>query len=368
MIGNRISQLRKQNGMSQEELAEKMGVSRQSVSKWESGQSVPEVEKLVQLSDLFHVSTDYLLKEDTVPDLSRAPVQEEPFRGMSFQQEFRKEEEPRDPEYAEQEVQETEESWKDTWKKTVWNTLNAGPKEEGCYILRKEEAEDFMKARERKGKTISQGVAECVSSPSPVVVLSTLGAALMPAREAVFAVLGVSLTMAMIAHAVSGFMRASAMDKAYHFLKTTPFLPEFDAEDAIREACAQMPEKNHDDIRTAVFLFILCPVPVILLSVLSGGNSFMEGLGVGMLLGMVAEGVRRCVLAGMRGETMKRLFQKDEYRPEAKRRMNFKDLYWALITGAYFLYSALSGSWGISWVIFVLGGIAYPFIERMSHT
>ena len=95
-----------------------------------------------------------------------------------------------------------------------------------------------------------------------------------------------------------------------------------------------MPEKNHDDIRTAVFLFILCPVPVILLSVLSGGNSFMEGLGVGMLLGMVAEGVRRCVLAGMRGETMKRLFQKDEYRPEAKRRMNFKDLYWALITGA----------------------------------
>ena len=58
MIGNRIAELRRQNGMSQEELADRLGISRQSVSKWESGQSQPEIEKLLQLSELFHVSTD----------------------------------------------------------------------------------------------------------------------------------------------------------------------------------------------------------------------------------------------------------------------------------------------------------------------
>ncbi len=59
----KIQQLRKQNGMSQEKLAQLLGVSRQSVSKWESGQSLPEIDKIIQLSNIFEVTTDYLLKE-----------------------------------------------------------------------------------------------------------------------------------------------------------------------------------------------------------------------------------------------------------------------------------------------------------------
>ena len=61
-IGERIYELRRKNSMSQEDLAEKMNVSRQSISKWESNQSVPEVEKLIQLSNIFNVSTDWILK------------------------------------------------------------------------------------------------------------------------------------------------------------------------------------------------------------------------------------------------------------------------------------------------------------------
>lgn len=56
--------LRKQQGWSQEELAMKLGVSRQSVSKWESGASIPELDKILQLGELFGVSTDFLLKDD----------------------------------------------------------------------------------------------------------------------------------------------------------------------------------------------------------------------------------------------------------------------------------------------------------------
>lgn len=61
-LSDRIQDLRKMKGMSQEELANLMGVSRQAVSKWESEQSIPELDKIILISDIFDVSCDYLLK------------------------------------------------------------------------------------------------------------------------------------------------------------------------------------------------------------------------------------------------------------------------------------------------------------------
>ena len=61
-LADRIQHLRKAKGISQEELADQIGVSRQAVSKWESGQSSPDLEKIILLSDFFDVATDYLLK------------------------------------------------------------------------------------------------------------------------------------------------------------------------------------------------------------------------------------------------------------------------------------------------------------------
>ncbi len=60
ILADKITELRKKAGWSQEELAAQLGVSRQSVSKWEGAQSVPDMEKILQLSNLFGVSTDYL--------------------------------------------------------------------------------------------------------------------------------------------------------------------------------------------------------------------------------------------------------------------------------------------------------------------
>ena len=61
-IADRIQNLRKSKGISQEELADKMGVSRQAVSKWESEQSMPDLDKVIIMSGYFEVTTDYLLK------------------------------------------------------------------------------------------------------------------------------------------------------------------------------------------------------------------------------------------------------------------------------------------------------------------
>ena len=64
ILADKIIDLRKKNGWSQEELAEKLDVSRQSISKWESAQSVPDMARIVKLSQLLGVTTDYLLKDE----------------------------------------------------------------------------------------------------------------------------------------------------------------------------------------------------------------------------------------------------------------------------------------------------------------
>lgn len=63
-LNEKIYQLRKANDMSQEQLAENINVSRQSISKWEVGESKPDIDKIIMLSKIFHVPTDYLLLED----------------------------------------------------------------------------------------------------------------------------------------------------------------------------------------------------------------------------------------------------------------------------------------------------------------
>ena len=63
IFADKLIELRKRSGWSQEELAQQLGVSRQSVSKWEGAQSIPDIDRLLQLSELFGVSVDCLIKD-----------------------------------------------------------------------------------------------------------------------------------------------------------------------------------------------------------------------------------------------------------------------------------------------------------------
>lgn len=76
-FNNRLYQLRKQKGFSQEELASRLNVSRQTVSKWEVGDSTPDMEKLVAISDLFDVSLDMLIMGKEAPAPEAAPAKSE---------------------------------------------------------------------------------------------------------------------------------------------------------------------------------------------------------------------------------------------------------------------------------------------------
>jgi transcriptional regulator with XRE-family HTH domain len=75
-IANRLVQLRKKNGLSQEELAEKLGISRQAVSKWERAESSPDTDNLISIAKLYNVSLDELLQTDEDPEVLRARARE----------------------------------------------------------------------------------------------------------------------------------------------------------------------------------------------------------------------------------------------------------------------------------------------------
>ena len=75
-LPEKILYYRKKAGLSQEALAEQIGISRQAISKWETGEAVPEINKLVSLAKVFNVSVDHLLSED---DLNKQPLESEEF-------------------------------------------------------------------------------------------------------------------------------------------------------------------------------------------------------------------------------------------------------------------------------------------------
>ncbi|MDT8336937.1 MAG: helix-turn-helix transcriptional regulator [Candidatus Izemoplasmatales bacterium] len=79
MYYKKIHELRKANKLSQEELAQRLNVSRQTVSKWETGIVMPDINNLLKLSEIFNVSTDYILKEET-KSFSYYPIDTKPER------------------------------------------------------------------------------------------------------------------------------------------------------------------------------------------------------------------------------------------------------------------------------------------------
>ena len=91
ILADKIIDERKRLGLSQEELAEKLSVSRQAVSKWESAQSTPDLQRVLQMAELFEVSTDYLLKDEIEPEENGVVTREEsisatPVRRVSMEE------------------------------------------------------------------------------------------------------------------------------------------------------------------------------------------------------------------------------------------------------------------------------------------
>ena len=119
ILADKIIELRKKSGWSQEELAEKLNVTRQSISKWEGAQSTPDLNKILAMSQLFGVSTDYLLKDEQGEVEYIATEEQTPARKVSM-----------------------------------------------------EEANAYLAVTKRVGKWIALGVALCIASPICLILLA----------------------------------------------------------------------------------------------------------------------------------------------------------------------------------------------------
>ena len=310
--------MRKKNGWSQEELAEKVGVSRQAISKWESAQSVPDLDKILRMSEIFGVTTDFLLKDEMeAEEYTGSTADDSPLRSVSM-----------------------------------------------------EDANKYLAFKRSAAAKIAFGVLLCILSPICLIILGGLADAGMM-TEVIASAIGVSVLLGLIAVAVGTFIATGIAGKPWEFIdEKKGFELSYGVDGMVREKRAAFASKYTALTVTGVVLCIFCAAPLIVTSVLE-----MELLSVimtGVLLLLCGAGVFCFVLGGIRYDAYEKLLAGDRRigakKEQAKKKTltawgMFSEVYWLIVTATYFLWSFLSGDWHISWLTWVVGSAAFTLIK-----
>lgn len=320
ILAEKIAMLRKQKGWSQEELAMKLDISRQSVSKWESTASVPDLDKIIKLSEIFGVSTDYLLKDDAEETL--LTIEEEPV-GDDF-------------------------------------------RSENLRSVSLEEANKFMNMTENAAKKIALGVSLCILSPIVMIILGGLAEfGVLSMSEDVGGSIGAIILMAMVGIAVAIFILIGMPLEKYDYMEKENFLLEYGVQGIVEKKRKEFEPIFRKCIAIGVVLCILSVVPLFL-SNLSGNIEIIGVYSVGILLAMVACGVYLFVWSGMIKGSYDKLLQEGDY-TIAKKKVNRKvgvvaGIYWCLITAIYLWFSFSTMRWDRTWIIWPCAGVLFAAI------
>ncbi|MDE5936051.1 MAG: helix-turn-helix domain-containing protein [Ruminococcus sp.] len=327
ILADKIIELRKKSGMSQEELAEKLGVSRQSVSKWESTQSTPDLTRILEMSKIFGVTTDYLLKDEI--DLTK-------------------------PETIENVTIE------DVHDETVPPLIHVSMKE----------ASNFLNKNERHAFFTALGVALCIVSVVPPVLFDVFNNSAIEDLSVVFMFL-------IIAAAVGLFIFSSMSMKMFDFLHKECIDTEYGVDGMVREKKNQYQPKHTMMIVIGVILCILSVVPPIVFGTITM-NKFIDTdmLGAVFLFIFVAVGVFMIVQTSITNSGYKILLEEDEF--SRKRKTSYHALkshlaknivssYWCIVTAIYLLYSFKSFNWGMSWIIWPVAAVLCPVVVMIAN-
>ncbi|MBE5999684.1 MAG: helix-turn-helix transcriptional regulator [Eubacteriales bacterium] len=314
ILADKIIENRKKNGWSQEELANLLGVSRQSVSKWESAQAVPDMKKILQLSEVFGVTTDYLMKDEieAVPAAETAPVDsglEETVRQVSM-----------------------------------------------------EEANAFLSHNERAARRISTGVMLCILAPVAVVILGGLAEAeLIPMGEVHAEIAGTVVLLIMIAAAVGMFIREGLRGSRYEYLEKLNIDTEYGVDGMVRERRDAYAERHSRLLIIGIMLCIIAAVPMLMISLTRYTNNTdaLPVLGVGGMLAMCAAGVKMIVLTSIRQGGFDRLLEEGDYSRINKKAGRFDGVYWAVATAVYLGWSFVTGRWDFTWIVWPVAGVLF---------
>lgn len=326
ILADKIIDLRKKNGWSQEELASQLGVSRQSVSKWESSQSIPDLDRILKMSDIFGVSTDYLLKDDVEP--TDTPPQ------MDAPQ----------------------------------------PEEEGARMIGMEEAYHYLSMVQMAAPRIARGVTLCIFSPIVLFLLGGLsdeeGGFLLP--EWSVPAVGLPVLLLFVACGVAQFILYGRQLEAYEFLEKQPIELAYGVRGVVEKRKDAYAAQHSQRLMIGVSICILAIVPLIACAVFDGDAETMFGVvGFCLTLAIVAIGVHFLVLTGTIQGGYQRLLEESDYSREKKlhNRKNepIATAYWCLVTAGYLLWSFLTWDWGRTWIVWPVAGAFYGAVVAVSN-
>lgn len=313
ILADKIIELRKKAGWSQEELAEQLGVTRQSVSKWEGAQSVPDMEKVVQMSRLFGVTTDFLLKDEL--------------------------------EVAQPAESETGENLR---------------------RVTMEEASLYLSLRKAAAPKMALATFLCVLSPIPLILLSGLSeTAALPLSENTASGLGLCVLLLLIAVAVTMFLLCASKVRAFAFLEKEPFETAY--------GVSGMVQKNREAFQKTYTRCNVCGAVLCILAVLPLFISMCFSVAdivyvaaVCLLLFMAACGCFLFVWGGTYEAAMQKLLEEGDYTRRNKANGGIYTAistgYWLLVTAVFLFYTF--GPYGngqakYSWFIWAIGGVLY---------
>lgn len=308
-LAEKIVHYRKSRGWSQEDLAEQLNVSRQSVSKWESAASVPELDKIIQLAQIFGVTTDTLLIDTT--DLPEPPSFPEP--------------------------------------------RNTKPQLRRLTLA---EGQRYAALMHRTAKRFAPAVAACILSVIPLILLGGISAYRGTITDGMAGGIGITILLLVVAAAVAVFITGCIQLSKYEFIGNELF--EADPEliqwaEAEKERLTPMFTRH---IVIGVVLCILGVIPMMLLGGL-GAEDFHLVLTLVFLLFLVAVAVFLFVSGGLPYGCYNQLLQVGDYSPEKKRINRWAGPYWCVVTVIYLVTSFLTNRWDITWLIWACAGILF---------
>ncbi len=317
ILADKITNLRKKNGWSQEELAEKMQVSRQAVSKWEGAQTVPDLEKILALSRLFGVTTDYLLKdeiedEEFTDDTDRIPV------------------------------------------KRVSLAL----------------ANEFLAWREQASKRIAAAVFLCIVAVIPLLLLGA--ASETPGysvSENLAAGVGLVVLLLFVAAAVAIFVSCGFKNTPFAFIDKESFETEYGVDGMVKEKQKAYRAAYAKYNIIATCLCVLSPIPLFVGMVTEKEFFMVAMLTITLLLAGI--GAALFILAGVRRASMQKLLKEGVYAVQNQRKNRIKEtvgaVYWLSATAIYLGWSFLTDAWEITWVVWPIAGILFAVVMCLCN-
>ena len=318
ILADKIVDLRKKNGWSQEELAEKLDVSRQSISKWESAQSIPDMGRILRLSEIFGVSTDYLLKDEI--------------------------ERPGAPE-------------------------TTAPDSSGRLVTM-EEANDFLRARDFTAPRIALGAMLCVLSPAALILL---GAAqefgYIPLSENQAGGIGLVILLALVGAAVALFVACGQRTERFAYMEKEPIDTLYGVDGMVRERRERYRAAHTRQLTLGVVLCIVSVLPLFAAMSFDAAEFFLTA-SLSLLLAVASVGVLLLVHTSILWGGCQILLEEGDYSRENKlestRYGYIHQIYWALVTAGYLAWSFLTNGWHRTWIVWPVAAVAYGAVVGIA--